>query len=1114
MPLVDREARRTALTAHDVSLVVEAGAGTGKTSVMAGRVAMLLAAGVPPESIVAITFTELAAGELLTRVEEFVAGLIDGVIPRDLEPAFAGGLQDEQRQRLRAAAEQLDQIVCSTIHGFCQRLITPYPIEAGMDPGARIIDPGEAHLIFQGIVDDWLRERLSVVGAPDDLVVEMLATQGDEASKLLEEVCRLQRSYRTAAPPQASFGVADAADLIRAVAAFRTWFDGVGLASPDEATRRTLETLESFADDVARLVDQNDAGALLRLMRLCKGLSCVAATTGAFRRSGAGVPTKAAWTTAAKASGRPGRDGETLAAEAKQHYEAAGEGYLRLVKGLAGRLCERIAQDCAEVRERYTALKRRAALIDFDDLLHIARNLLREHPEIRRELAARHRCILVDEFQDTDALQAEIIWLLAGEGDAHAGWKAFDIRPGALFVVGDPKQAIYRFRGGDVATYREACGLLVKGCESRKLVINVNFRSVPPVLQHVNRCFKAPLSQPGQPGFQELNAYAADSGSPAVLALDVPNPNLDPSAEQLREAEARRVAELVRGLIGELEIRGRDGARRCSAGDIALLAPAGSDLWIYERALEDAGLPIATQAGKGLMRRQEIQDLLALTRVLADSRDTLALGALLRGPLVGLTEADLLDATARLPGGEKIRLWTDPDTVDHPVLRETLRQLRPLARSARFTTPFALLCAAVEALRVRPILAARHERAAERALANVELFLEMARPYAVRGLRVFARDMQRHWEDADRMAEGRPDSEADAVSIITIHSSKGLEFPVVVPINGMAGFTYPSAVHRRSDDTLHFKAFGLASADYDAAIDEDRQETRLERERLWYVGLTRARDLLVLPRHEADLPNSCWARALEFGLADLPSIDPAVFCEDLPRRPANVRNEQTAPQFVDESRRVLAASFQVKWRRPSDVDRDRSTVELMPVHASAASFVSGYEDIQGSAIRGNVLHKLMEEVLLGLLGDGEPALVARAEELLEQLEIEPAADPKDGPCPAEMAATVANTLRIPVVAAARPRLHPEAVVLSVSNAGDERLGICGIADALEVEGGRILTVFDWKSDVDPSSQAQADYRVQVEDYLLAVNASAGYVVYMSTGSVDSVGMPATTAAYG
>ncbi len=1109
MPLVDLEARRKALTAHDVSLVVEAGAGTGKTSVMAGRIAMLLAAGVQPESIVAITFTELAAGELLTRVEKFVEMLIRGDIPRDLEPAFEAGLQHEQQARLRAAAERLDQIVCSTIHGFCQRLITPYPVEAGMDPGARIIDPGEAELIFQGIVDGWLRERLADLEAPDDIVVEMLATQGHEASQLLEEVCRLQRTHRTASPPKASFGVSEAQDLRNAVAAFRTWYDTVGLASPDEGTGRTLDMLEAFAAEVNHLVSQGDAGALLRLMKLCKSLPCVTAGKGEFQQLGEWVPTKKAWSAAAKASGRPQREGDLHAQEAKRHYEAAGKGYLRLAKGLAGRLCERIAADCAEVRERYAALKRRAALIDFDDLIHIARKLLNEYPEIRRELADRHRFILVDEFQDTDALQVEIIWLLAGEGDAEAGWRAFDIRPGALFVVGDPKQAIYRFRGGDVATYREACGLLVKGGPDRKLVISVNFRSLPRVLKHVNDCFRAPLSREGQPGFQELDAFAADHGAPAVTALDVPSPDAKPSVEQLREAEAGEVAALVKGLIGELEIRGKDGMRPCSAGDIALLAPAGSDLWIYERALEDVGLPIATQAGKGLMRRQEIQDLLVLTRVFADSRDTLALGALLRGPLVGLTESELLDATAKLPDGEKIHLWTDPDAMDHPVLRETLRQLRSLAMRARFMTPFALLSAAVEALRVRPILAARYERAAERALANVELFLEMARPYAVRGLRVFARDMQRHWEDAERLAEGRPDSEADAVSIITIHSSKGLEFPVVVPINGMSGFTYPGTVHRRADDTLHFKPFGLASPEYDAAIREDRRECELERERLWYVGLTRARDLLVLPRHEADVPGSCWMRALDFGLADLPPIDPAAFSQEVPRRPESARNEQTAPKFAEEAKRIVAASFEVKWRRPSDVDRDRSTAELTPVNVLAASFVSGYAEIQGSAVRGNVLHKLMEEVLLGLLRDEEPVLAARAGELLRQLGIEPAADPKDGLCPAEVAATVVSTLRIPQIAAARPRLHPETVVLSATDADGPRYGVCGIADALEVDGGRVLAVFDWKSDVNPSSGAREDYREQVGDYLLAVNGSAGYVVYMTTGEIDAIGVPVT-----
>lgn len=159
--LKDDGARRDAISLHDRSILVEAGAGSGKTAVMAGRIAAMLAEGVAPRSIAAVTFTELAASELLSRVREFVADLSDGVIATELRVALPDGLSEAHRRNLTAASAAMDEITCSTIHGFCQRLIKPYPAEADIDPGAGVMDRNQADLTFLEIVDGWLRERLN-----------------------------------------------------------------------------------------------------------------------------------------------------------------------------------------------------------------------------------------------------------------------------------------------------------------------------------------------------------------------------------------------------------------------------------------------------------------------------------------------------------------------------------------------------------------------------------------------------------------------------------------------------------------------------------------------------------------------------------------------------------------------------------------------------------------------------------------------------------------------------------------------------------------------------------------------------------------------------------------
>jgi ATP-dependent exoDNAse (exonuclease V) beta subunit len=278
--------------------------------------------------------------------------------------------------------------------------------------------------------------------------------------------------------------------------------------------------------------------------------------------------------------------------------------------------------------------------------------------------------------------------------------------------------------------------------------ITANFRSVEPILDLVNAKFAAALSEAaGQPGFTALSSTRkVGHGGLAVAALDVGVDADEPNAAMLRDAEANRVADPCSRLVGNRQIRdsATEAMRPCQFGDIALLAPVGTDLWRFEEALEERGIAVSTQAGKGFFRRQETQDLIALTRALADSRDTLALGAVLRRPLVGLSEAELLDIAEGLPVDPErpgrlpqLSLWTDLDLVTHELACSVLGSLQSLAKRARSTTPYRLLSDAVSLLNVRPQLQQRFMAGADRALANVDLFLEIpglrcSRPACVR----------------------------------------------------------------------------------------------------------------------------------------------------------------------------------------------------------------------------------------------------------------------------------------------------------------------------------------------------------------------------------------------
>jgi superfamily I DNA/RNA helicase len=221
-----------------------------------------------------------------------------------------------------------------------------------------------------------------------------------------------------------------------------------------------------------------------------------------------------------------------------------------------------------------------------------------------------------------------------------------------------------------------------------------------------------------------------------------------------------------------------------------------------------------------------------------------------------------------------LHLWTDRSAIAHPVLGRTLEVLQNLARKARRTTPYQIIAEAIEELNIRPILRSRYRLTPERALANVELFLEMARAYDGRGLAAFTLAMRRNWDDAEAQVEGRPDAEADSVSIITMHLAKGLEWPVVIPINSPTElYDDTSFLLRRCDNTVHFKLLDQAPADYERVKAAERDQLRRERVRLWYVAITRACDLLLLPRQSERKAND-WMSIVDLRLDDLPTFDP------------------------------------------------------------------------------------------------------------------------------------------------------------------------------------------------------------------------------------------------
>jgi ATP-dependent exoDNAse (exonuclease V) beta subunit len=1089
MSMPDLEARKRALTDFQSNILVEAAAGTGKTSLMAARVAMMIANGTDPAKIAAITFTELAASELEGRIRWTIDELRARRLPSALRGVIQLPLGATELERLDTAAPRISEITTTTIHGFCQNILRSHGLDAGLDPGSRVVDETIAEALFDEVLAAWLTEKLSGGEAADDPVAVLGKDDPLGIVQRIRELANLRRKHRSAAAPTSSFAYRPDRTFGEAVTAFARWHAS---GARDDWTGELILELERLAAFFDGDYANAGFGGLWRLTQPPR--------VKAMRQRSIDLQSYARMAAWKKQLGEA--EGRRRGQEAAEHFEHVSAAYRTLIGAIAQSLVHDLATTLTDVIEMYDRRKREAAVLDFDDLLREAHRLVREHPSIRDWLAGRYEHLLVDEFQDTDPVQAEIVFCIAAR-EQPAIWSQADLRPGALFLVGDPKQAIYRFRGADIEAYAIAKRAVANAENGCLLVVTANFRSRHEVIEHVNRVFQEVLGKSGQPGFVPLAPTLALPPLPFAaatkLTIDVPR---DASADEQREAEAAVVADLCARLIGALTITGSDGTERLlRAGDIALLAPTHTDLWRYERALEERRIAVASQAGHALFRRQELQDILALVRTLADPLDTLAFGALMRGPLVGLRDEDLLDITAALSadqdGRRRFQLRTSPDEVIVPLANDILVKLQALHSLSAELTPMQLIAFAIERLNLRVVMAARHGQRNARALANLDAIVELARPYNVAGLRAFAPDLQRGWERKRRHSEGRVDASEDSVEIVTMHSAKGLEWPVVITVNSSTRIKpQDQFVYRQSDDTIHWIIGGIEPPALAAAREEEEFREARQRERLWYVATTRARDLLVIP----DLPGApsrSWSRVMDLGQNQLPEIPTGLLPKPSLHTPQLNTNSQTDMVFADERARLDAASPPIVWDRPSERDADRSAdiVDTFVVDAES----DGPQRILGAgALRGTILHKIMEEVLTGELRPIQAEVTARATELLMQLQATANGDADaGGPDATEMAETALRTYALPELAPFLEHLKPE-IPLWAANPPHF---LVGRADAAAVQDSRIVLVIDWKSDVNPSAAAHSGHTAQLRDYLRVTSAERGAVVYMSSGQV-------------
>jgi len=851
----DEAARKRIRESLDESMIVEASAGTGKTTVLVERIVATLRAGAKIGKIAAVTFTNKAAGELKLKLREKLDEERHGSIP------------------IENALRHLEEASIGTIHSFCAQILRERPVEARVDPAFEELNEQEGDRLYQRAFRSWLEKRLGIDSPAlkrafarlawrdswdDSPPLEQLRWAGKklvewrdydtpwqrEPFAREEEVSTIVRLVRELAqlcarPRRVTDNLYKHLAPVRWLAG---WIDRAESAGSEHAQaaghgpaphrRRDYDALESM---------------VLKLGRDLRDLRKGSGAYGDVER-------------------------ESLLAKREELLRWIGEFRRRADADLAAALRE----EMRGLVEEYERRKHRAGKLDFVDLLIKVRNLVRDQPEVRKYLQNRFTHLFVDEFQDTDPLQSEILLLLAADNPTESDWRKTTPKPGKLLLVGDPKQSIYKFRRADIVQYQEVReALIARGVGFVKLT--KSFRAVRNIQHCINAAFETEMTgdaASGQADWSPLEEHRADvEGRPSVIVLPVPRPYKTRIAkEAINQSLPDAIAAFVAWLVNESgwKVREDEEDVPVKARHIAILfrrrTQAGHDLTReYARALEARNVAHVLAASRSFHHREEVETVRVALTAIEWPDDELSVFATLKGSLFAIPDEALLlyrhrhgplhpfriaGAKAGHPenaDGNTAEPAVDADAA--PVV-DALSILAELHR-ARNRQPFAATVnALLEATRAHAGFVLRP--GGNQVLANVARVAELARSYELSGgtsYRGFVDELTAQAEKEEAAEAPVLEENSDGVRLMTVHGAKGLEFKVVI----LADLTANLAAREPDqfvDGNRRLSATRLLRcAPRELAENEPTESARERAEgvRVAYVAATRARDLLVIP---------------------------------------------------------------------------------------------------------------------------------------------------------------------------------------------------------------------------------------------------------------------------
>jgi ATP-dependent helicase/nuclease subunit A len=846
--LPDAVDRRTAVETFDRNLVVTAGAGTGKTTLLIDRLVHLLLRNPDPlhiTEIVALTFTNKAANEMKQRLRDRLQGYLEADLRKKPLQEGQKKLQrqvetliqtyrlskDELDRRVQEALRNIERAEIGTIHSFAATLLRLFPLEAGVDPQFHEDDGKQFRRLFDQQWNLWLDQELSLEGP----------RAGDWRKALkhltLEQIKDLARSLSSETAQLDPLESNKSGD-----AALRSWLGSLIDSAASLSRRHPEDRINEKLVRAAHMIIQAFLGGG------DSSATALAEQKACLREHSINRETKG-WTEAD--------------IEQAHSLLSAAKGLCRVDATLTHLIWQLLAPYAGHFRETFV----HEGFISFDGLLMRARNLVRDHLRVREELKRQYRTILIDEFQDTDPIQYEILLYLAEQpGNPATDWRKVKLTAGKVFVVGDPKQSIYAFRRADIEAYLEVVEKIIKAQNGIECHLLTNFRSDGAIIDVVNGVFSSLIQpQPGvqppyigiQPAPQRNLPVVADAGKPLpkVLVRKIMAPDGDIDAESARRLEGESLADWLQDqVLDRVSFVNAGGEQvRAQPKDVAILFRKLTDIHDYLEPLRRRGIRYVVEGERHFYAAKEIIDAVNLLRAIENPNDRLALVGVLRSPIGGVTDQSIYDLH-----GQNLLDYRLSEQVSGrnfpPTLAELYHALAKLHADCRTLPVGAAVSRIFDTLPLK-LLAACYFHA-EQAVANIDKLRQQAellgRKDSAMTFKAAIRQLQQRVLDVQEEGESvLAEEDVDAVRIMSVHKSKGLEFPIVVLAGCHAGI---NGRQKRPAEALFDWSSGLTGIHVGSFTDlagvyiaeKNRLRAEEETKRVLYVAMTRAREHLIV----------------------------------------------------------------------------------------------------------------------------------------------------------------------------------------------------------------------------------------------------------------------------